>query len=153
MASREFHTYVKLFEQMSLYVFIKSMLTKYRQLFLYGIIGGLSSGIDFVVYSGLIFSGINVLLSNIIGVHTGIITSFTLNSRLNFQMTDHIFSRFVSFYLIGLIGLGVSTLMLWCLVDRLFWNPLIAKILTILVVAIFQFILNKTITFKSKIVS
>lgn len=127
---------------------IKKMLFDNKNLILYGLIGGSCAALDFILYSIFVIIGMNILLANVIGVHVGIVTSFFLNSRYNFRMTDHPFKRFLSFYIIGLIGLGVSSLLLWLLVDHMGWNPIIAKILAIGIVAICQFLMNKTITFK-----
>ncbi len=131
--------------------FITTLLRKNSLLLKYAIIGGLSASIDFIIFS--ILSNklhIDYLLANIISVHCGIFCSFILNRQYNFKIKDKTIKRFISFYFIGILGLGVSTLLLYLLVDISEWNKIVAKLLTIIVVALLQFILNKTITFKSK---
>lgn len=128
---------------------ITSLIKRNRQLLMYGIIGGFCSSLDFIVYSCLVMMGANLLIANVIGVNIGIITSFCLNRQYNFRVTDHISQRFLRFYAIGLAGLTISTGLLYVLVDRLGCNEFYAKIATIIIVALIQFILNKTITFKA----
>lgn len=131
--------------------FIIALLRKNSLLLKYAIIGGISASIDFIIFSLLSNKfHIDYLLANIISVHCGIICSFILNRQYNFKIKDKTVKRFITFYFIGILGLGVSTLLLYLLVDVSEWNKIVAKLLTIIVVALLQFILNKTITFKRK---
>ena len=128
---------------------IKELILKYRELILYGIIGGLCASLDFGIYS-LLSLWIPFLWANIISVHCGIFCSFILNRNYNFKVKDNTGKRFISFYLVGLAGLGLSELLIYLLTDQFRWNYLIAKLLTVVVVALFQFCLNKLITFNRK---
>ena len=128
--------------------FLLNLIKKYRELFLYGIIGGISSGLDFIIYTILVHSGFYYLLANIIGVHCGIFCSFIFNRQYYFKVKDKTKLRFISFYIIGLTGLGLSTLMLYGMVTLANWNEIYSKLTTIVVVALIQFIMNKFITFK-----
>jgi len=129
--------------------FIKTQYTRYRQLFLYGIIGGISAFLDFCVFTILHKLGVPYLIANVISTHVGIICSFLLNRHYNFKVKDKTKMRFLSFYIIGLIGLAISSGLLYLAVDCYHFNEIYAKIATIIVVALFQFILNKFITFKT----
>lgn len=117
---------------------------------MYGIIGAFSVGLDFLIYSILVIVGVNLLLANVVGVNIGIVTSFCLNRKHNFRVTDHTRRRFMTFYIVGLIGLAISTGMLLVMVDLVGCDEYLAKIVTIVAVALIQFFLNKTITFKVK---
>lgn len=129
---------------------IKQLYSRFRNLILYGIIGGFCAGLDFGIYSGLCYWDIMpYLLANIISIHVGIFTSFVLNRSINFKVKDKVKTRFLSFYTVGLVGLGISTLMLWLMVDMAHWNEIVCKLVTIVVVALVQFLLNKHITFKT----
>lgn len=132
-------------------LFIKELLKKNILLIKYAIIGGISATLDFTVFS--ILSNkfhIDYLLANIISVHCGIICSFILNRQYNFKIKNKTLIRFSAFYVIGLLGLAVSTSLLFVLVDISNLNKIGSKFSTIIVVALLQFILNKTITFKTK---
>lgn len=122
---------------------------RFRNLILYGIIGGFCAVLDFGVYTALCYWDIMPYLwANIISIHVGIFTSFALNRSFNFRVKDKTATRFLSFYAVGLIGLGISELMLYLMVTAGGWNELICKLLSIVVVALVQFLLNKYITFK-----
>ena len=120
-----------------------------RNLILYGIIGGFCSALDFVIYTLLChFDVLPYLWATVISVHIGIFTSFVLNRQLNFKIKDKIPQRFISFYLVGLTGLGISSLMLYLMVDYAHLNEIVCKLITIVIVALVQYFLNKYITFK-----
>lgn len=121
-----------------------------RNLILYGIIGGLSSGLDFLVFT-LLFKilGIPELPANIVSVHCGIFLSFFLNSRYNFKKTDRLRERFIPFYLTGLLGLALSSGILW-LGGRMGIDPLITKLGSIVIVALVQFFINRAVAFRDK---
>lgn len=126
-----------------------NLFLKFKTLILYGIIGVISAGLDFVVY--LLLSNclyINYLIANVISVHCGIVCSFILNRQFNFKIKNKFLIRFFTFYGIGLLGLTLSFGFLYLLVDIADINKNTAKLLTIIIVALVQFILNKTITFK-----
>lgn len=129
--------------------FLAIIYQRSRNLILYGIIGGFCSALDFVIYTLLChFDVLPYLWANVISVHIGIFTSFVLNRQLNFKIKDKIPQRFISFYLVGLTGLGISSLMLYLMVDYAHWNEIVCKLITIVIVALVQYFLNKYITFK-----
>jgi len=118
-----------------------------RQILLYGIIGGTSAFLDFLLFT-LMYKkfGMNEYLANGISVHVGIATSFILNRKYNFKKTDRVLFRAVSFYLTGLFGLALSQGLLW--VGGVLSLPVVmVKFASIFIVAAVQFIINKLITF------
>lgn len=128
---------------------IKQLYSKFRHLILYGIIGSCSSGLDFLLYTLFVeVFGWHYILSNCISVLSGITTSFTLNRNYNFKIKDKTRQRFAIFLTIGLCGMMVSNLILYLCIDIFNWNKIVSKLLSIVLVVIFQFILNKYITFK-----
>lgn len=129
---------------------VKELYFRFRNLILYGIIGGFCAALDFGIYTALCYWNIMPYLwANIISIHIGIFTSFALNRSLNFKVKDKPATRFLSFYAVGLIGLGISELMLYLMVTIGGLNELLCKLISIVVVALIQFFLNKYITFKS----
>ena len=129
----------------------RKLYNKYRELIKYCIIGCSGALLDFVVYTIFIKAfGMNYLLANALSVTAGITNNFFLNAYLNFKVTDKLFNRFISFYLVGMLGLLISEVLLYLFVDIMKINSLIAKIITIFIITIVQFVLNKTITFNRK---
>lgn len=123
---------------------------RFRNLILYGVIGGFCAALDFGIYTMLCyFDMIPYLWANVISIHVGIFTSFVLNRSINFKVKDKTAVRFISFYSVGLAGLGISELMLYLMVTVGGLNEVMCKLLSIIVVALVQFVLNKYITFKT----
>jgi putative flippase GtrA len=124
-------------------------LLRYKQLIKYGIIGCFCSGLDFVVYLLLtqVFH-IPYLHANIWGIHCGIFTSFFLNRHFTFHIKNKTSFRFISFYLVGLTGLLISSGLLHLCIEKMQLHELIAKVITIFAVALVQFLLNKYISFR-----
>lgn len=119
------------------------------QLVLYGIIGAVSASIDFLVFNILVMVvGIYYIAANCLSVLVGIVTSFTLNRTLNFKVTDKVVARFSLFFSAGLLGLFLSNIIMWIGVERFCLSENITKIISIFVVALIQFVFNKSITFK-----
>lgn len=130
---------------------IIQLYNKFRHLILYGIIGGLSSGLDFAVYSALVaLAGLNYIASNCISVLAGITVSFLLNRKYNFKVEDKTFRRFVIFLSVGLGGLLFSNLILYLCIECMAMNELLSKVLSIVPVVLLQFVLNKFVTFKTE---
>lgn len=123
--------------------------SKYRNLILYGLIGVLSVSIDFAVFGLLThFFPDYYILANIISVNCGIINSFLLNRYFNFKVKNKSVFRFMIFYVVGIMGLLISSGLLYLMVDLGNMNLLISKGVTIFVVTLFQFMLNKNVTFR-----
>lgn len=130
---------------------IKRTFWKLRTLILYGLIGGFCASLDFAIYTILChFDILPYLWANVISIHCGIICSFFLNRGVNFKVKDKTWLRFLSFYTVGLIGLGISELMLYLMVGIAEWNEIVCKLISIVVVALVQYLLNRFITFKTK---
>ena len=128
---------------------IGKLYNQFRNLILYGLIGGFCAALEFAVYTVLCeFDIMPYLWANVISIHVGIFTSFVLNRSVNFKVKDKAAVRFLSFYTVGLVGLGISELMLYLMVTVGGMNELVCKLVSIVVVALIQFVLNKYITFK-----
>jgi len=120
-----------------------------KQLIKYGIIGCVCVLIDFLVYSFLTqIMKMPYLYANVISVHCGIFASFFLNRHFTFKVKNKTMLRFVSFYVIGLIGLAISSGLLILLVEKMGLNELVSKAFTVIAVALIQFVLNKYISFR-----
>ena len=128
---------------------VKTLYQKFHHLVLYGIIGSFSSGLDFLIYTLLVqLVGLQYLVANCISVIAGISTSFYLNRNYNFKVKDHTKRRFSIFLTVGLCGLVMSNLILYLCIDNLGMDKLISKLLSIVLVVFFQFLVNKYLTFK-----
>lgn len=119
-----------------------------KEMFFYGLIGGTSALLDTLSYVAFTRCfGWEGLISNFLSVNIGITVSFFLNSYITFKKTDQILKRALSFFCVGYLGLLLSTGMLYLGVQVLGYHDLVVKLVSVFVVAAFQFVLNKLITY------
>jgi putative flippase GtrA len=128
---------------------IRYFFNRFRNLILYGLIGCFTSGLDFLVFTLLVQCiSLHYIIANCISVLVGISTSFYLNRKYNFKVTDKTIRRFLTFLAVGLCGLMLSNLILWVGITQLHYNEILTKLASIVLVVFFQFLFNKFITFK-----
>lgn len=123
-----------------------------KNIVLYGIFGVIALFIDFGVFTLLTKTVMKSLpeLANVIGGIVGFIFTFTTNTYWNFKKKDKIMQRVLSYGLITLFGMGVSTLGI-----HLFKNSMdlsLLKLIMLVLVSAMQFVLNKFITYNSKVI-
>lgn len=122
-----------------------------RELILYCMIGCTGATLDFVSYAVLNgWIGLHYQLSNFIGTNLGIINNFFLNRQFNFKAKNCIILRLMSFYAVGTMGWALGAGCLWFLIERTKVNSFVAKLVTIVVVTVVQFCLNKYVTFRKR---
>lgn len=129
---------------------IDQIIRKYtviKEILFYGIIGGFSAGMDSVCFAILNNLGINIYIDNLIGINLGITISFLLNTYFNFKLTNNLVRRAISFFSVGYIGMLLSMLILYIGTSLSNIDVLVIKLFSVIIVAIFQFILNKKITY------
>jgi putative flippase GtrA len=119
------------------------------QFFVYCLCGGIGVSTDFAVYYIAITSGFWYQGANILGYLAGTLISFALNRIFTFNMRDRILQRLILFIAIAAIGLSLSAMLLWLLVQVLHVDARLGKLLTLPPVILLQFSLNRLITFRS----
>lgn len=129
---------------------LRTLLAEKRQFLTYCLIGFSGVGLDLLTFSLLVtvFSTHHQTANGIAYV-LGTTNNFFLNVRFNFRTRDRLLARFVSFQMVGLLGLATSAGMLWVLVDRLLLGPIPAKLATLFVVLFLQYNLNRLVSFRS----
>jgi putative flippase GtrA len=128
---------------------IAEVLARKRQFLVYCLIGISGVSVDFIAYAVMV-KGFSVhhQLANAFGYVLGTTNNFFLNVRFNFKTTDRVLNRFLSFQAVGLVGLITSAGILWLLVDRLRLGELEAKLISLVVVVLLQYNLNRLISFR-----
>ncbi|GMO49738.1 MAG: hypothetical protein Pg6C_12660 [Treponemataceae bacterium] len=79
-----------------------------REIFLYGIIGVSCAGLDSAVFMLLRKIGVNLFVANFIGINLGMLSSFLLNTFINFKTKDRLKLRAAKFFAVGYCGLLLS---------------------------------------------
>ena len=119
------------------------------QFLLYCICGGLGVSTDYAIYYLAFTGGMWYQGANGLGYLAGTLMSFTLNRVFTFGMRDRVLQRLLMFLSIAAVGFAASALLLWVLVQTLGVDPRIAKLLTLPMVVLLQFSLNRRITFRA----
>lgn len=93
--------------------------------------------------------GLNRYVSNGLGFSIAVINNYILNRIWTFKNKQkNIIQQFGRFFLISLIGLGISTLFLFFIHTQLNINFYVSKAVVVIVVFIWNYSANTMITFK-----
>jgi len=120
-----------------------------RQFLLYCLCGGLGVSTDYAVFYLAVTAGLWYQGANLAGYVAGTLLSFALNRVLTFGMRDRVMQRLAMFLGVAAVGFGASAIMLWLLVQQFGVDPRIAKLLTLPMVVVLQFTLNRRLTFNA----
>jgi putative flippase GtrA len=122
------------------------------QLTKYLILGGVGASADSTAFFILNHFGVSPLRANTISTLLGIGISYGLNSKYTFNQVQYSRSTATKFFTVGLVGLVFSNLLLLFLLETVDMKPLLAKFITLPVVALIQFTLNKIWTFDDRLI-
>lgn len=121
-----------------------------RQFILYCLCGGIGVCTDYFIFYSVLNFGLWYQGANLLGYLGGTLVSFFLNRKITFSIQDKVVRRLAIFLGVAAIGFSASVVLLWLMVDVILFDPKIAKLLTLPVVVILQFSLNRQITFNEQ---
>ena len=126
---------------------MSGMLTKF---FRFGIVGGVGMLLDFfITWLCKEQFHINKFIANTIGFVCAIICNYTLNRVWTFRSTsEHILQQFLLFFLTGLFGLLINTLIIYILTEKHQYNFYLSKAVAIAIVFVWNFAINNLLTFQ-----
>jgi putative flippase GtrA len=134
----------------AIYLLAKKHIVKRKQFILYALIGVSGVTIDYIAYIlGVGVLGMGILLANFVSISLGIINNFFLNIKYNFKVRDRLWTRFGLFYGVGFLGLLLSEVLLVIFHYGFHMGPLVAKLATLPIILVFQYALNKYLSFGS----
>lgn len=125
----------------------------YIQLFRYL----LSGGTAFIIDIGVMVSlkevlGVNYLLASVIGFIVGLIFTYILSIRwiFNERRLANRWNELVIFALIGVVGIGLTWIFMKIFTEALLIYYVISKVLTTIIVSLWNFTAKKLILFTKK---
>ncbi|KEI43534.1 GtrA family protein [Saccharopolyspora rectivirgula] len=120
-----------------------------RQLVLYALIGASGVLLDYALFL-LLFNvaGWHEQVANAVSTTAGITNNFLLNAFFNFRKHDRILLRALRFYTVGAAGIGLTFLLLEVFSGWLGINANLVKALSLPVVLLFQYTVNKKWSFR-----
>jgi len=123
----------------------------FRQFVKFAMVGIANTLVDLAAYYALTrWLGMHYLWANTLAIIAAMTSSFIGNKFFTFRNgSSKYFEQYIKVAIINLIGLGLSNVMVFSLVEHLHIYDLYAKILTIAVVAFFNFATLKYWAFSS----
>ncbi len=130
----------------SLFVIDKLLVSK---LLKFGIVGCSGMIIDFgITYLCKEILKLNKFLSNGIGFILAATSNYFLNRSWTFNsQNEEIGIQYIQFMIVSIIGLGINSLVLYLLNEKLKWNFYFSKLIAIGVTTIWNFFANLLFTF------
>lgn len=116
------------------------------------LVGALGAVVELLFFSGLTRAGLGIIYSNFIAFHCAFTLCFFLHYLYTYQKpyegTQKIFGGFTQYAALMYAQLAIGSIVLWLLVDKLFWIPEIAKVVQIGAVTPMSYIIQKLIIFR-----
>ena len=119
---------------------------KEKEIFKFSFSSLISFIIDYSLYTIVIMISNNTILSNILARIISSIVNYVLNKRIVFKSKNSKVIEIIKYYSLAVVILIVNTLILKLLSNYIY--PLIAKLLTELILFIISFIIQKKYIFK-----
>ncbi|MGM7680593.1 GtrA family protein [Cytobacillus sp. Hm23] len=116
----------------------------------FSIVGGINTGIDFVIFSLLTAIGMNYLIAQIISYGGGLLNSYFLNRSWTFQQQGRIeITEVVKFILVNFMTLVITSILLALLYSELNLPLLLSKLLATGFGVFINFMGNRIWVFKN----
>lgn len=121
------------------------------QFFRYAFVGGIATIADWSVQYFVTIAGIYYLLSAVLAFLVGLICNFLLSKLFVFQAekTDmNPYAEFISYGVIGVIGLGLTMVIMYLVTEKLGVNFMLSKMVATAIVLIWNFLARKIFIYK-----
>ena len=117
------------------------------QFFIYSLLGSIGMLSDFAIFYVIVELDVNYQIAHAIGYAAGTAISFRLQRRITFRVQDRVLFRLILFFVVAGTGYASAAVMLWFFVELSGFNILYSKLMTLPIVALLQYLLNRNITF------
>ena len=147
---KEFFELLKKFDLKG--IFITPTKNGFIQFFRYIFVGGIATIVDWgVLYVLTDFAHIHYLISTVIAFIAGLTVNYFLSKILVFKANEARVNATVEFLIyaaIGLIGLGITALIMFVFTDYFSLHYMISKIIATIIVLIWNYVARKIIIYK-----
>ncbi len=134
-------------------LFVNETDNTFIQLFRYCFVGGLAFLADWL--SMILFKeiGLHYLIAAVIGFFVGLAVNFLLSKLFIFQKDNAAIGKkgeFIAYAVIGVIGLGITELLMYFFTDIIQLHYAISKIIAAVIVLFWNFIARKKILYSKR---
>lgn len=116
------------------------------QFFRYAFVGGIATIVDWGIQFFVTSAGVHYLLVAILAFCAGLVCNFLLSKLFVFQAEKtsmHLPSEFISYGIIGIIGLGLTMVIMYFITEKLAVNFMISKMIATVIVLAWNFLARK----------
>ena len=117
----------------------------FKQLFRFGIVGGIAFLIDFGIFALLTHLGMHYLIAQIISFSISLAFNYVASIKWVFDAKKQTPKEIIIFVSLSVVGLGIYELLLFIGIDKLHFHELIVKLFATAVVMVFNFVTRKLI--------
>ena len=117
-----------------------------NQIIKFIISGGIATIIDWVIYYLLYnYLKINPLVANIISFTISLLYNYLASIKWVFKIKNSNKKKFIYFIIFSLIGLLISEIILFVMINKLYINKMFSKIISSLIIVVYNFITRKKV--------
>lgn len=121
------------------------MIKLIKQLFRFGIVGFIAFLIDYGLFALLTILGMHYLIAQIISFSISLAFNYCLSVKWVFDAKKQTKKEVIIFVVLAVVGLGINEILLYIGVDLLHIHELIVKLVSTIIVMIYNFITRKLI--------
>ncbi|MEI6477600.1 MAG: GtrA family protein [bacterium] len=118
----------------------------------FGLVGGISTAIDFLFLNFFTFLGLNIFWAIFFSYLLGSVNGYLLNNKWTYghlEMPSTV-SGFLQYATVSFIGLGLTELIVYAFYSELHLGVNASKLLAVAIVFFWNFLANRMFTFKVK---
>ncbi len=119
----------------------------------YVLVGGIAALVDWSILYLITQSGLYYMFSAIISFLAGLFVNFILSKKLVFKAMNNktgIVIEFLIYALIGIIGLGITLVLMYFFTEKLEFFYMLSKIIATVIVLVWNFLARKFMLYKNK---
>lgn len=116
------------------------------QIFKFGIVGGIATLIDWIVYYIVYkFLHVDPLIANILSFSVSVIYNYSASVRWVFDVNKNNSKKkmFIEFMIFSIVGLIITEILLHLFINILSMNAMISKVISTVIVMVFNFVTRK----------
>lgn len=116
-----------------------------NQILKFGLVGGIAFLIDFCIFAILVKIGIHYLIAQIISFFISLIFNYIASIKWVFNAKKQTKKEALLFIVLAIIGLGINELLLYIGISILNIDTILTKLISTMLVMIYNFITRKLI--------